>query len=326
VSDAAALRSFVLKALADLGASVSEGGSLVWVQAPVALRSDLDVPATFAITFDPARAGDFDAELVAPGSYFLERIVSLAVRRGRWDVARYVPPAEWVPGALSGSGLDPDSGVRGDVLRIEDTVLIVLSFRVTLLSDEKREALHMIAVSPATGAAWELDPGFPTSDLIATPEATIPLNLEEAYRIATQVLREKSRASVDRFRAASLRLLEEEVRRIFGYFDRTRDEIQGADPAGSDDLVRALDEERDRRLSETLERFDPRAKASLCSIRAVLTPTAHVRLRLPGGAPEDVTLDAWSRHVAGLVCPVCHRTEGPWHLREGFGVRCAQCV
>jgi hypothetical protein len=325
VSDAASLRSFVLETLADLGASVSEGGSLVWVQAPDSLRSDLEVPATFVITFDPARAGDFDAELVAPGSYFLERILSLAVRRGRWDVARYVPPAEWVPDALSASGLGSDSGVRADVPRIEDTVLIVLSFRVTLLSDEKREALHMIAVS-AEGAAWELEPGIPESNLLAASEPTIPINIEQAYRIGTQVLREKSRAAVDRFRAASLRLLEEEVRRIFGYFDRTKDEIQKADPSGTDDLIHAIDEERDRRLSETLERFDPKAKATLCSIRVVLTPMARVRLELPGGARQDVTLDAWSRHTAGLVCPACGRKDGPWQLQDGLGVRCAECV
>src|SRR5256886_13187761 len=95
------------------------------------------------------------------------------------------------------------------------------------------------------------------------------------------------------FSCGEPQLLEEEVRRIFGYFDRTMEEIQAADPDGSQDLLRAIRGERDRRLTETLERFDPKARASLCAIRAIQTPIARVRLRFLGGAPIEGTLDAW---------------------------------
>src|SRR6266571_2132194 len=104
------------------------------------------------------------------------------------------------------------------------------------------------------------------------------------------------RDEVERFRAKSLGLLEEEVRRIFGYFDRTVSEIRDADPDGSADLVRAVMAERDRRLAEALERFEPRATAVLCSIRAVLTPSVRMRVPLVEGDAE-VRLDAWSRQA-----------------------------
>ena len=326
MSEAAALRRFVLDTLVDVGAAVSEADSLVWVQVPEKVRSDLEVPATFAITFDPDRIGNFEAELVAPGSYFLERIVSLAARRGRWDVARFEARAgDWVGESLSECGLGPETGVHFETLEIEETALPLLSFRVTLISDEKREHFHFIAVCPAAGSAWEVDPAMADSGLIAAPDAGVPPDLETAYRLGTEKLRERSRDAVGRFRAASLQLLEEEVRRIFGYFDRTMEEIQAADPDGSQDLLRAIRGERDRRLTETLERFDPKARASLCAIRAIQTPMARVRLRFQSGAPIEGTLDAWSRHLNGLSCEVCHGTEGPWKPQGSGRIRCVRC-
>jgi len=96
VSDIPPLQSFVVDALTDLGAVVSPGGSLLWVQAPESVQHDLEVPANFALTFDADRSWEFEAELVAPGSYFLERLIAVIARRGQWDAARYeVSGTEW---------------------------------------------------------------------------------------------------------------------------------------------------------------------------------------------------------------------------------------
>src|SRR2546427_351253 len=201
MSDAPRLRPFVIEALTDLGAAVSEDDSLIWVQAPELVQRDLEVPGRFALAFDPERNREFEAELVAPGSYFLERLVSVVVRRGRWDVSHYT----------------------------------------------------------VTGA--EVEP----------------------------------------FRTRSLGLLEEEVRRIFGHFDRTIEGLRESDPGGSQDLLRAVMAERDRRLTEAVERFDPKASASLCSIRAILIPTARLAIEFPDGTRIESRLDAWSRRVRGLA-------------------------
>jgi hypothetical protein len=203
--------------------------------------------------------------------------------------------------------------------------MFLFSFRVTLTSDEKRETFHRIAVSPSSGSAWEADDAAADSNLIPVSLADVPGNLGAAYRIGTQALRDRCRESVDGFRAASLRRLEEEVRRIFGYFDQTKEEVRAADPEGSGELIRAIEGERSRRLAETLERFDPIAKASLCSVRAVRVPTVRVRLSLPSGASSEATLDAWSRRVQGLACAECAGTAGPW-VPEEDGLRCAQCA
>src|SRR5207247_8919722 len=128
-------------------------------------------------------------------------------------------------------------------------------------------------------------------------------------------------AEVERFRTWCLGLLEEELRRIFGYFDRTIDELRESDPSGSTDLIRTVMAERDRRLTEAVERFDPRASASLCSIRAILVPTARVQLEFPDGTRIESRLDAWSRRLGGLVCRICGITAGPWGPASRGGMR-----
>ena len=327
MSDEPSLRSFVLETLADLGAVVSDGEPLVWVQAPESVRHTLEVPANFALTFEPDRSGEFEAELVAPGSYFLEKLLSVAVRRGRWELSRFEAASEdWVSIALAESGLGPADGVLCHVRGLDEEIVLLLSFRVTLVSDEKRETFHIIAVSPKDGSAWPVDPSRAESGLIPSPSAGLRPDLETAYRLATETLRERTREEVGRFRARCLGLLEEEVRRIFGYFDRTIEEIREADPQGSQDLVRGVMAERDRRLTEALERFDPKANASLCSVRAILVPAARIRLEFRDGTAADPTLDAWSRRIRGFVCGVCGRTDGPWRPSTEGGLRCTTCA
>lgn len=323
----APLQRFVSEALTDAGAIVSESGSLLWGQMPDGLRSKLEVPPTVAMTLDPNRVGEFDAELLAPGSYLLEKIVALAIGRGRWDVARFEAPiGDWVDGALSKAGLGAESRVRREVRDVQASVLFEFSFRVTLESDEKREYLHRMVASPTTASAWEADPESEESGLGPASEAVVPETVKAAYRLAAEALRETTKPAVDAFRSATLRLIEEEVRRIFGYFDRTIEEIQRSEPDTSPDLVRAIQGERDRRLTETLERFDPKARARLCSVRAIVAPMARVHLRLPVGPGVDVFVDPWSRHVAGLACDLCHRGDGPWRPQDSGTIRCARCA
>src|SRR5437867_11895337 len=112
MSDALPSRPFVVEALTDLGATLSDGDSLLWVQAPESVQRDLEVPARFALAFDPERSREFEAELVAPGSYFLERLVSVVTRRGQWDVSQCTATGtDWISEALRECGLGPETAV-----------------------------------------------------------------------------------------------------------------------------------------------------------------------------------------------------------------------
>src|SRR3989442_5414292 len=297
------LRWFVIEALPALGARVSDGDSLVWVKAPESGQRDLEVPARFALSFDPERSGEFEAEMVAAGSSFVGRRVAGVRRRGQWDVSRCaVTATDWISDALRESGLDPDTAVSSRVDGIEDEFLLLFAFRVTLVSDEKRESFHLVAVSLIDGSTWPEDPDRADRGLVRHPAPAIRPDLEAAYRLATESLRTTTGVEVERFRTRSLGLLEEEVRRIFGYFDRTIDGLRESDPGGSQDLLRAVMAERDRRLTEAVERFDPKASASLCSIRAILVPTARLHPQFPDCTRTAFRLDAWARRVCGPPC------------------------
>src|SRR3989442_4912486 len=292
------LRPFVIGALTDLGARVSDGDSLVWVQAPESVQRDLEVPARFALSFDPERRGEFEAEMVAPGRSLLGGLAAVAPRRGQGDVSRCaVTATDWISDALHESGLDPETAVSSRVDGIEDELLLLFAFRVTLVSDEKRESFHLVAVSLIDGSTWPADPDRADRGLVPHPAPAIRPDLEAAYRLATKSLRTTTGVEVERFRTRSLGLLEEEVRRIFGYFDRTIDGLRESDPGGSQDLLRAVMAERDRRLTEAVERVDSKASASLCSILAILVPTARPAIEFPGGAGIESGFDAVSGRV-----------------------------
>src|SRR3989442_15560148 len=95
----------------------------------------------FAIAFDPERKREFEAELVVPGSYFLGRLVSVVVRRGRWDVSHYtVTCADWTSEGLRECGLGPENAVSSHVDGIEDGVLLLFAFRGPIVSVEKRDS------------------------------------------------------------------------------------------------------------------------------------------------------------------------------------------
>ena len=323
------LKAFVTDALLDVGATLSEGSNLLWVQIPPSVEEFPDLPTSFCLTFDPGAVGRFGAELVAPGSYVLERLLASAMRRGRWDVGRLVDPqADWWRRALADAGLGPERGFDAQMREAREDWLFLLTFRVSLLSDEKRESFHALAVSPNEGEAWPVDLDAIASSVGSAAFPGFLPDLEGPYRLARGALLESTRADVEAFRRSSLVLLDEEVRRILTYYDRTVEEVREAAPSEPRDLVRAIETERDRRLAEAVERFDARATAALCGIRAVLVPEARVRIHPPGRPAEylDVRVDAWTRSVRGVRCAVCESRNGPWCLSADGTIACGACA
>ncbi len=299
MSESQDLRAFTAALIEDVGGEVRDDGTFLWLQLPEPVQAALDLPGQACLTLDADRAGEFDAELVAPGSYVLERLLGLATRRGRWDLIRVAdPPAGWVDEALAGAGLDA-AAAGAEPQAISEETLFLFAFRTALTSDEKRESFRLIAVSAEATEAWSAP--WPLPDEGAVP-ASVPgfaPGLDAAYRRACDAVQEAARDETEAFRKASLSSLEEEVRRVFRYFDGTVGEIRAAEPSGAEDIVRAIEAERDRRLAEAVERFEPHGVASLCSVRIAFVSTA--RVTVPGrDGPIPVVVDALTRHVRGL--------------------------
>ncbi len=300
MTEAESLRSFTSALLRDVGVEVRDDGTFLWLTAPEAVQTGLDLPSQACITFDSDRMGEFDAELVAPGSYLLEKLLGLATRRGRWDTARLADVSDdWVDSALEAARGVTANGALEVVERTE-APLGFFAFRTALTSDEKREAFHLLAATLDGQEAWPVPWPLPEGGLVPASLPGFAPNLSPAYRRACEVLQERMRGEMESFQKASLVALEEEVRRIFRYFDGTVTEVREAAPSGAEDVVRAIGAERDRRLAEALERFEPHAVASLCSVRVVLVPTARLACRTEGGGRIEVRVDGLTRAVRGI--------------------------
>ncbi len=304
MSEVDPLRDFTVALLQDGGAVVRDDGTFLWLEVPESLQTALDLPPRACLTLDPERAGEFDAEFVAPGSYLLERLLGFATKRGRWDIARMAAVSEdWIVSVLeSAPGIAPGAPI--EVLERTEEPLALLAFRTALTSDEKREAFHLLAATLDGRESWHVPWPLPEERLQPASLPGFAPDLGPAYRCAAEVLQGRMQDTLNGFQKTSLAALEEEVRRIFRYFDGTVAEIREAAPSGSEDVVRAIEAERDRRLAEALERFEAHAVASLCSVRAVLVPAAKARCRTDDGADVEVRLDALTRVVRGLPDPV----------------------
>jgi hypothetical protein len=300
VTEAESLRAFVVALLEDVGAEVRDDGTLLWLTVPEAVQIGLDLPAQACVTFDADRIGEFDAELVAPGSYLLEKLLGLATRRGRWDAARLPSISDaWIAQSLRAApGLRKDGPF--DVLERTEESLAVFAFRSALTSDEKREAFSLLAASLDGREAWTVSWPLAEEDLVPANLPGFAPDLTPAYRRAGEALQERLAGDRMSFQKASLVALEEEVRRIFRYFDGTVAEVREAAPSGAEDIVRAIEAERDRRLAEAVERFEPHAVATLCSVRVVIVPSARVACRAVDGARIEVRVDALTRVVRGI--------------------------
>ncbi len=315
MTEAVSLRSFAAALIHDVGGEVRDDGTFLWLTLPEEVQSLLDLSPHACLTFDPERIGEFDAELVAPGSYLLEKLLGLATRRGRWDVSRLSEvPEDWVEQALRDGSAPVRLSIEGMKERREES-LVLFAFRTALTSDEKREAFRVIAATPDGAEGWEVPWPLPEEGLAPAGLPGFTPDLDAAYRTAKEFLGDRVRDELETFRRTALAALEEEVRRIFRYFDGTVAEVREAAPSGADDLVRAIEAERDRRLAEALERFEPHAVASLCSVRVALVPTARVACRTEAGEAIEVSVDALTRRVRGLPEPFTGGGPAPPRVR-----------
>lgn len=300
MSEADSLRAFTTSLVEDLGGTVRDDGSLLWLTIPESVQAVLDLPEHACVTFDAERVGEFDAELVAPGSYLLEKLLSLATGRGRWDVARLTATREDWPDRILAERSDLAQGARLEIGDRCEQTIVLFAFRTTLTSDEKRESFHLIAATLDGGEAWSVPWPVVEDGLESAAVPGYAPDLRPAYDRARKELLNRMGSEMGSFQKSSLAALEEEVGRIFHYFHGTVAEVREAAPSGAEDIVRVIEAERDRRLTEAVERLEVHAVASLCSVRLVLVPMARLSTVLPDGTRIEARVDALTREIRGL--------------------------
>ena len=277
------LRTFVL------GCLETAGGVVEFPEFGLAeaLLPDAAAPAfggrTFLrIAFDPEVAHEHpDAELVAYGSEFLDRLINVAAQRGLTTV-RYIHvdrlevtrAAERLMGQFQFINCRPSL----DHSLIRSFAYLLFHFKLIYLTDEREEAFHAVLVNLNTNCHVEDTERFlrvaPTAQFrpIVCPEEPV-CSVRAAYLTACASLRQQADRTFRAKQGEARRQMEADHRRIDVYYNDLREETsrriqRSGDPNRIDALgyrIQAYEVDRERRRKELEDKYSLRLHARLTS-------------------------------------------------------------
>ncbi len=295
-------------------------------------------PPTHASSFGPAKKLAFhrsvaeieDAELCVLGSDVLDRILADASRRGfhciaRVDVANE-PPTEEV---LAANLTFPNA--HSQILARDHGVVpyVLFNFRVTVLTDEKRELLRSVLLNAETLNEHAVAETFLQESLTLPEEPIVAgADLEAAYRAACRALEKSIEPRVEEVRAKARALLAEELARIESFYEASIRELyegRAAAPLEAEQVFRA---ERDRRVEEAKRKHALTAQVRLVNARTILIPTTTVRAQVanPRSSRQlDLEYDAVNLETNRPICESCGTATATVYLCSRGHLACDVC-
>jgi hypothetical protein len=152
--DAAKLKSFCTEALTLLGATVAEDADgLLSVSVPSSSLDIFEGRPSLRLAFSPEQV-DADVELVVPGSYVLERLLESVRTRGDVTAISLDPVVQPSPAPAVDLA---NAEARLVSSRTAPRGLLLVNFRVSIISDENQDRLFTTLVDAATGEPCEID-------------------------------------------------------------------------------------------------------------------------------------------------------------------------
>lgn len=230
------LQMFVADLLGRHGAAIETlGPDRLGVMAPAPLRTRFGWPELGYLSFGPERIPGTIA--IALEGDWLERFGALFADKGRWSEREFrsldsVPAPADPEGMLDRLLQLPNAVWRMQKMSAAWTRCLVLTFRYTAVSDEKREGLISLAFNLSTGAVItdivaKLLAALPTDEWLAPEAATrraagaawseVKLTSQLAPLLDVQV-----RESIEPFLRAMRRRLERDRGRVHAYHDDLR--------------------------------------------------------------------------------------------------------
>src|SRR5712664_2855599 len=223
---------------------------------PESLRPAFDGADSLRISFDPATASSMaQVDLVAVGSYLLDRLVEDAARAGWHTVARVEAPTT-PPEDMIAKALRPKNATLS--VRTGSTELVphlLFNFRVRMMTDERIDRFESVLVDTRTGAERRCAACLFEERLGLPEEGVVDWSgIADAYRLACGALEARVQADAKAFRDQADALRRSEMERITSYFERSVNEALDSKGAGGAE-ARALELERERRLAEAEEKY-----------------------------------------------------------------------
>ena len=334
---------------------IERAGGDVEVRAPNLLDVLLPPPleervgsALLALALDPeALSAEPQAELVTVGSPFLDALIGFAAQRGTTAVAHILTERlkkkglrEEVERALIFShGRVRYDTAEPDILRCH---YAQFHFKVTFLSEERRERLYVVPIN-----LWSNQPNpllaerLPTLALEETPSLDLleapRVSAEESYATARRALREQMGEEIARHQERIRKRFAVEFGRIRDYYAQAIQESQRRREREGDEgraealaqKIAAAEAERERKLRELGETYRLRLRARLTSVRLLSQPKTFFKLFLDRGqTTRTLTLayDSVLERLEPPVCESCRRETTRIHVAPEARLLCPACA
>jgi hypothetical protein len=305
------------------------------VVVPQPLQRALGIPEFCRLGF--ATAVPAGARRVAMEADWLERFAEVIGERGRW-MRRVLSPAN---PPLTGVErlLEQEIALGNATYRLRGvsaawTRYLILDFRFSALSDEKRDGLLRFGVNLATGAMLEgvLDRLTPwlAEDAVDTPipeGAELPPAWERQrlLDLTRQTLRPRVERQLGSFIKGLHRRLARDRDRIFGYYnDLYRDAMRRlASHAADDEEARrreqhradAIAREYRARLDDLAQKYALRVTAELVQTLELVMPVQRIELVVRRRKGERILQLDWNPLARRLEHPPCEFGHDPERVR-----------
>jgi hypothetical protein len=199
---------------------------------------------------------------------------------------------------------------------------VLFHFKVSFLSDERRERLYQIAVN-----LWSNRPNFALAEHLPDlaisdeqkevwPEAPACPN-PEAFETAVRALSEVVQEESDRHQARIRKRFAVEIGRISDYYERMvgelehrqrREQESGASKAATTaDKIKATQREKESKLRELGNKYQLRLRAQVTAARVLLQPKTFFDIHVDRGQHTRTLTLAYDSLLERLEPPGCDR-------------------
>jgi hypothetical protein len=291
---------------------------------------------------------------------WLSRFERVVGTRGRWNRRLLVPPSRKAPdaGAVLARTLVLDNATARLVSAVPAwTRILVLDFRVTAMSDEKREGTCRLALNLATGAMPEwpmewLGTSSEPENLAALPaelpeDAALP-QVWEGARVIERMRRAlpwRVEAELAPFVTGLRRRLARDLDRLHAYHnDLHREALRRSIQAGGGEAaarretmrVAAISREYSAKLSDLAHKYALRTSAEWVQTQELIMPVHRLTVQIRRRKAERTLTMDWSTHLRRLEPPICEASfsierprlvcDAALHLVAAIGLApCEEC-
>jgi hypothetical protein len=215
----------------------------------------------------------------------------------------------------------------------------VFNFRVSYVSDEKRETFITVSLDAEGQPAPQIQPMLAKLEAnLLSPNGSLDLEpdrLPQMLELAGEVARQQAESQSIGLEEAIRSRLEKVLLRLSSYYRRLMNEVNTGDSTRDETVRVELQQELGQKIADELERHRLRVTLTPLSYAVAVTPFAHYRLALATTHSRQNLHLARNLHTGQLEPYTCHHCGEPLdHIAlcdRGHGVHgrcletCQQC-